>query len=35
MLATGYTLKATTTLPYDAAVERIRAELANEGFGVL
>ena len=31
----GYTLSATTTLPFDQAVERVRAELRAEGFGVL
>ena len=35
MLATGYTLTRTTTLAYDEAVERVRAELKTEGFGVL
>ena len=35
MLATGYTLTGTTPLPYDEAVERVRAELKAEGFGVL
>jgi uncharacterized protein (DUF302 family) len=35
MHATGYTLKAATPLSYDDAVERVRAELASEGFGVL
>jgi uncharacterized protein (DUF302 family) len=35
MLATGYTLTQTTPLPYDEAVERVRAELKTEGFGVL
>jgi uncharacterized protein (DUF302 family) len=35
MLATGYTLTETTPLLYDKAVERVRAELATEGFGVL
>jgi uncharacterized protein (DUF302 family) len=35
MLATSYTLTATTPLSFDAAVERVRAELATEGFGVL
>jgi uncharacterized protein (DUF302 family) len=31
----GYTLSATTELPFDDAVDRVRAELTNEGFGVL
>ena len=35
MLATGYTLTETTRLPYPEAVERVRAELTTEGFGVL
>jgi uncharacterized protein (DUF302 family) len=35
MLATGYTLSRTTLLPFDEAVERVRAELEAEGFGVL
>jgi uncharacterized protein (DUF302 family) len=35
MLATGYTLTAVTDLPYADAVERVRAELKTEGFGVL
>ena len=35
MLATGYTLSATTELPVAEAVERVRAELKDEGFGVL
>jgi uncharacterized protein (DUF302 family) len=35
MLATGYTLTQTTPLPYHEAVERVRAELTREGFGVL
>lgn len=35
MLGTEYTLSATTELPYAAAVERARAELKEEGFGVL
>jgi len=33
--ATGYTLTHTTTLGFADAVERVRAELQNEGFGVL
>jgi len=32
--ATGYTLTVTTDLSFDEAVERVRAELAAEGFGV-
>ena len=32
--ATGYALKRTTPLPFDEAVERVRAELATEGFGI-
>jgi uncharacterized protein (DUF302 family) len=35
MLATGYTLTRTTTLSFDEAVDRVRAELAEQGFGVL
>ena len=35
MLATSYTLSATTPLPFSEAVERVRAELKTEGFGVL
>jgi uncharacterized protein (DUF302 family) len=35
MLATGYTLTATTQLPFADAVERVRSELKQEGFGVL
>lgn len=35
MLATAYTLTQTTPLPYRDAVERVRAELKTEGFGVL
>ncbi len=35
MLATGYTLTAVTDLPFDRALERVREELAAEGFGVL
>ena len=33
--ATGYTLTATTTASFTDAVERVRAELKEEGFGVL
>ena len=33
--ATGYTLTTTTTAPFAEAVERVRAELKEEGFGVL
>jgi uncharacterized protein (DUF302 family) len=35
MLATAYTLTTTTELGFDEAVERVRDELAAEGFGVL
>ena len=35
MLATSYTLTATTDLPFAASVERVRDELKIEGFGVL
>jgi uncharacterized protein (DUF302 family) len=35
MLATGYTLSTTTELGFTKAVERVRAELKAEGFGVL
>ena len=35
VLVTGSTLTATTTSPFDEAVERVRAELRAEGFGVL
>ena len=35
MLATSYTLSATTPLPFADAVERVRAELTTAGFGVL
>ena len=31
----SYTLSETTRLSFDEAVERVRAELATEGFGVL
>ena len=30
-----YALKAVVPMPYESAVDRTRAELANEGFGVL
>jgi len=33
--ATGYTLTNTTRAPFDDTVERVRAELKAEGFGVL
>jgi uncharacterized protein (DUF302 family) len=33
--ATGYTLSEISPLQFDAAVERVRTELAGEGFGVL
>jgi uncharacterized protein (DUF302 family) len=33
--ATGYTLTATSDAPFADAVERVRAELKEEGFGVL
>ena len=35
MLVSSYTLSDTTQLPFDEAVERVRAELAKESFGVL
>jgi uncharacterized protein (DUF302 family) len=35
MPGTGYTLSATTTLPFAEAVERVRDELKADGFGVL
>jgi uncharacterized protein (DUF302 family) len=35
MLATGYTLTRTTPLSFGEAVERVRADLKAEGFGVL
>ena len=33
--ATGYTLTTTAELPFPDVVERVRAELKEEGFGVL
>ena len=33
--ATSYTLTTTTTTPFADAIERVRAELKEEGFGVL
>jgi uncharacterized protein (DUF302 family) len=35
MSGTGYTLSATTILPFVEAVERVRDELKADGFGVL
>ncbi len=35
MRATGYTLSGQTTLRFDDAVERVRQELKEEGFGIL
>jgi uncharacterized protein (DUF302 family) len=35
MLTAQYTLRATTTAPFPTAVEHVRHELQNEGFGVL
>ena len=35
MLTTSYTLSSTTNKSFAAAVESVRAELANAGFGVL
>jgi uncharacterized protein (DUF302 family) len=35
MLTTGYTLSRTTSKPFAAAVDSVRAELASAGFGVL
>jgi uncharacterized protein (DUF302 family) len=35
MLATRYTLSATTAMPFAEAVDRVRSELKEAGFGVL
>jgi len=35
MLSTTFTIAATTELPFEAALERVREELTREGFGVL
>ena len=35
MPTTGYTLKTTTSLPFEQAVARVREELKVDGFGVL
>jgi uncharacterized protein (DUF302 family) len=35
MPTTSYTLSATTSFPFADVVERVRAELKREGFGVL
>jgi uncharacterized protein (DUF302 family) len=35
MLATGYSLTTNTQLAFSEAVEQVRAELKEEGFGVL
>ena len=35
MLATGYTLSATTELGFTETAERVREELKAEGFGIL
>ena len=35
MLTTTYTMGGTTALDYEEAVERVRAELKEEGFGIL
>jgi uncharacterized protein (DUF302 family) len=35
MLGISYTLTETTPLSFEDAVDRVRAELASEGFGVL
>jgi uncharacterized protein (DUF302 family) len=35
MLGTSYTLSETTTSSFEEAVERVRTELKEEGFGVL
>ena len=35
MLATGYTLSATTDLGFAETAERVREEFKAEGFGIL
>jgi uncharacterized protein (DUF302 family) len=35
LFGTSYTLTATSTLAFDEAVDRVRTELQEEGFGVL
>ena len=35
MSATSYSLSTTTQLPFTEAVERVRAELKEDGFGIL
>ena len=35
MLQTAYTIHGSTAIPFEDAVDRVRAELEREGFGVL
>ena len=35
MLETAYTIHGSTRIPFEDAVDRVRAELEREGFGVL
>ena len=35
MLTADYTLRSSSTVPFDATVENVRRELTAEGFGVL